>query len=154
MLSTVLVIHDGYPRTVCALVSCFRKEQLPEKLHFRIYLASILAMILISLSILLFYIQSFKTLIDIATTLAFLTAPVLAWLIHRSMHSADVPVTMRPAPGLTRYSVACIWALALFAVFLPGTDFGGTDIVGDRFKYAPACCKRGSVPSPLKPDNE
>ena len=125
MLSTVLVIHDGYPRTVCALVGCFRNEELSEKLHFRIYLAAILAMILISLSILLLFIQSFKTLIDIATTLAFLTAPVLAWLIHRAMHSVDVPATMRPAPGLTRYSVACIWALTLFAVFYLVLILGG-----------------------------
>ena len=82
-------------------------------------------MILISLSILLFFIQSFKTLIDIATTLAFLTAPVLAWLIHRAMHSVEVPAAMRPAPGLTRYSVACIWALTLFAVFYLVLILGG-----------------------------
>ncbi len=120
MLSTVLVIHDGYPRTVCALLDCFRDTALPEKLRVRIYLGAILMMILISLSILLFFIQSFKTLIDIATTLAFLTAPVLAWLIHRSMHSEDVPAAMKPSPGLTRYSVACVWALTLFAVFYLG----------------------------------
>ncbi len=117
MLSTVLVIHDGYPRTVCALVNCFRNEALPEKLRFRIYLATILGMILISLSIIMFFLQSFKTLIDIATTLAFLTAPALAWLIHRAMHSEDVPAKMQPAPGLTRYSVVCVWALTLFAAF-------------------------------------
>ena len=120
MLSTVLVINDGYPRTVCALLGCFRNDELSEKLRFRIYLAAILAMILIALSILLFFIQSFKTLIDIATTLAFLTAPVLAWLIHRAMHSDDVPAASKPAPGLTRYSVACIWALSLFALFYLG----------------------------------
>ena len=117
MLSTVLVIHDGYPRTVCALVECFQDRKMPEKLWFRIYLAAILSMILVALPVILYFIQSFKTLIDIATTLAFLTAPVLAWLIHRAMHSEDVPAAMRPAPGLTRYSVACIWALTLFAVF-------------------------------------
>ena len=117
MLSTVLVIHDGYPRTVCALAECFQNKKIEEKLWFRIYLAAILAMILVSLPIILYFIQSFKTLIDIATTLAFLTAPVLAWLIHRAMHSEDVPAAMKPAPGLTRYSVACIWALTLFAVF-------------------------------------
>ena len=117
MLSTVLVIHDGYPRTVCALVDCFQDRKMPEKLWFRIYLAAILSMILVALPVILYFIQSFKTLIDIATTLAFLTAPVLAWLIHRAMHSEDVPADMRPGPGLTRYSVACIWALTLFAVF-------------------------------------
>ncbi len=117
MLSTVLVIHDGYPRTVCALVDCFRDRKLEGRQWFRIYLAAILAMVLVSLPVILYFIQSFKTLIDIATTLAFLTAPVLAWLIHRAMHSEDVPAAMKPGPGLTRYSVACIWALTLFAVF-------------------------------------
>ena len=125
MLSTVLVIHDGYPRTVCALVECFRKEKIAEKQWFRIYLAAILAMILVSVPVIMYFIQSFKTLIDIATTLAFLTAPVLAWLIHRSMHSADVPEAMKPAPGLTRYSVACIWALTLFAIFYLGLIIWG-----------------------------
>ena len=120
MLSTVLVLHDGYPRNVCALVSCFRERELSEQQHFSIYLATILAMCLISMSILLFFIQSFKTLIDIATTLAFLTAPVLAWLIHRAMHSNDVPDAARPTPGLSRYSAACVWALTLFAVFYLG----------------------------------
>ena len=120
MLSTVLVIHDGYPRTVTALVECFRDQAISEKLQFRIYVASILTMILISMSIVLFFVQSFKTLIDIATTLAFITAPVLAWLIHRSMHSADVPDALKPSPGLTRYSVVCLWALTLFAIFYAG----------------------------------
>ncbi|MCY4364424.1 MAG: divalent metal cation transporter [Gammaproteobacteria bacterium] len=125
MLSTVLVIHDGYPRTVCALVDCFRKEKLPEKQWFRIYFAAILAMVLVSLPVIMYFTRSFKTLIDIATTLAFLTAPVLAWLIHRAMHSEDVPAAMKPGPGLTRYSVACIWALALFAVFYLVLIIGG-----------------------------
>ena len=125
MLSTVLVIHDGYPRTVCALVDCFRKEKLSEKQWFRIYFAAILAMVLVSLPVIMYFTRSFKTLIDIATTLAFLTAPVLAWLIHRAMHSEDVPAAMKPEPGLTRYSVACIWALALFAVFYLVLIIGG-----------------------------
>ena len=86
----------------------------------------------------LFFIRSFKTLIDIATTLAFLTAPVLAWLIHRSMHSNDVPAAMKPGPGLTRYSVACVWALTLFFSILPGLEYRGTDL----------------NLSPLRPDNE
>ena len=120
MLSTVLVLHDGYPRNVCALVECFRERKLSQQQHFRIYLATILIMVLISLSILMFFIQSFKTLIDIASTLAFLTAPVLAWLIHRAMHSDDVPAAAKPAPALSRYSAACVWALTLFAIFYSG----------------------------------
>ena len=117
MLSTVLVIHDGYPRTVCALADCFRDTAMSEQQRFRVYAASILAMILIAMVIMVYFIHSFKVLIDIATTMAFLSAPVLAWLIHRSMHSEDVPPAARPSPGLTRYSVACLWALVLFAVF-------------------------------------
>ena len=117
MLSTALVIHDGYPRTVTALFTCLREQPTPEKLQSKIYTGAAISMILVSLSIVLFFIQSFKTLIDIVTTLAFITAPVLAWLIHRAMHSEDVPAAAKPAPALTRYSMVCIWALALFAIF-------------------------------------
>lgn len=125
MLSTVLVIHDGYPRTVCALAECFQEKNVSEKQWFRIYLGAILAMVLVALPIILYFVQSFKTLIDIATTLGFVTAPVLAWLIHRSMHSEDVPAAMKPAPGLTRYSLACIWALTVFAGFYLVLIIGG-----------------------------
>jgi len=55
-------------------------------------------------------------LIAIATTISFLTSPMLAWLIHRAMMSEDIPAEQRIGRGLERYSKACIWVLTLFAL--------------------------------------
>lgn len=120
MLSTVIVVHDGFPRAFAALLACYRPQLGAETAQFRIYAGFVVAMGLGAIAILLFFIGSFKTLIDFATTLAFVAAPVFAWLIHRAMHAPAVPARAKPSAGLTRYSLACLWALSLFAVFYLG----------------------------------
>ena len=65
----------------------------------------------------IFFSNSFRTLIAVATTISFITAPVVAWLIHKAMNSAEVPMQLRPAPGLRRYSLVCIYLLAGFALY-------------------------------------
>ena len=56
------------------------------------------------------------SLIGIATTISFLTAPVLAWLVHRAMVSDDIPEGQRIGRGLKLYSLLCIGLLTLFAL--------------------------------------
>jgi hypothetical protein len=66
--------------------------------------------------IVMFFLRSFKVLIDIATTLSFITTPVLAFLIHRSIMSADVPAESKPGRAFWGFSVFCIAVLTAFAV--------------------------------------
>jgi multisubunit Na+/H+ antiporter MnhG subunit len=66
--------------------------------------------------VLLFLMRSFAVLIAVATTISFLTTPLMAWLIHRAMMSTDIPAGQRIGRNLERYSTACIWLLALFAL--------------------------------------
>ncbi len=81
-----------------------------------LYVVSIVAFCAGAVTILMFFLRSFKTLIDIATTLSFLTTPVLAFLIHRSIMSADVPAEARPGRAFWGFSVFCIGVLTTFAV--------------------------------------
>jgi Mn2+/Fe2+ NRAMP family transporter len=121
MLSTVLTLLDGYPRSVAILIQRFQCAEDPSikddaKTMKPAYLASMIVLISGALAIQLFFSNSFRTLIAVATTISFITAPVVAWLIHKAMHSAEVPVAERPAPGLRLYSLTCIYLLAGFAL--------------------------------------
>ncbi len=121
MYSTVIAAIDGFSRITASIISCF---QGPEKPHQPrgldpwnvLYVVSIVMFCVGAVMITLFFLRSFKTLIDIATTLSFLTTPVLAFLIHRSIMSADVPAEAKPGRAFWGYSVFCIGVLTAFAV--------------------------------------
>lgn len=121
MLSTVLTVLDGYPRSVVVLVSRFRRAEKPEELAFEqsdfaMFAGAVLLIDIGAMCVLVFLMHSFATLIAIATTISFLTAPLMAWLVHRAMVSTDVPPADRIGKGLERYSLVCITVLGLFAL--------------------------------------
>jgi len=55
--------------------------------------------------------------VDIATTLSFLTAPVLAVLNHRAVLSREVPAHCRHGPSLVAASWISILSLGAFALY-------------------------------------
>ncbi|MCC7508184.1 MAG: divalent metal cation transporter [Planctomycetes bacterium] len=128
MFSTVLVVTDSFPRVLSILVKRFQEPEQPESspvLPKRIYwiamgVISTLALLILAVALgekpLGGGIQ-LTLLIDIATTLSFLSAPVLGVLIHRAMFSRDVPDAMRPGTFLRRASVFSIGFSALFASY-------------------------------------
>ncbi|MBT7952026.1 MAG: divalent metal cation transporter, partial [Gammaproteobacteria bacterium] len=122
MLSTVLTLLDGYPRAIAILFLRFQYAEDPDikdddKAMKPAYLTSMVVLITGALIIQFFFSNSFRTLIAVATTISFITAPIVAWLIHKAMNSAEVPMQQRPGPGLRLYSLICIYLLAGFALF-------------------------------------
>ena len=62
---------------------------------------------------------SLKGLVDVATVLSFLTAPVLAWLNHRAILGAEVPAVHRPRGAMVIYSwTGIVFSLAFALWFL------------------------------------
>ena len=53
---------------------------------------------------------------DVATALAFITAPILAVLNHRAVFAEDIPSEKRPSERMRKYSLVCIALLGLFAL--------------------------------------
>ncbi len=122
MLSTVLAVLDGYPRSIAILLLRFKSAEDPvnkddEQSIQPVYLSSMIVLIAGALILQLFFIASFTALIALATAISFMTAPILAWLIHRAMTSPQIPVELRPGPGLQAYSLFCICLLAGFALY-------------------------------------
>ena len=66
--------------------------------------------------IIAFFMSGMRTLVDVATVLAFLTAPLVAILNFKVMRAPHVPVHQRPGRVLTVWSWAGILFLAGFGV--------------------------------------
>lgn len=121
MFSTIIAALDGFSRIFTTMVLLFQgteKSDLSSKIHSRnvYYIGSMLIISSGALAILMFLMTSFKTLIDMATTISFLTMPVLAFLIHRAIMGPSVPADAKPGRGMWTYSVFCITTMIIFAV--------------------------------------
>lgn len=126
MLSTTVAVMDGFPRVVAALVAqfggaspnvSFEDDRVGVEGDRRIYRLAFAGLSLGTLAILFFGMSSFKALVDLATTLSFLTAPVLSWFNHRAVFGPEVPVAARPGVGMWWWSGVAILLQAAFAIW-------------------------------------
>lgn len=123
MFSTVLTVVDGFPRAIAVLVARFRGPEsaahfeLDEPPQRRSYWVALVVLGGGALVVIAVMMKSFKTLVDVATTLSFLTAPVLSVLNHRAVLAPEVPVEARPRRWLVTASLAGIVMQALFAAY-------------------------------------
>ncbi|MCA9609893.1 MAG: divalent metal cation transporter [Myxococcales bacterium] len=120
MFSTTLTVVDGFPRALSVLVDRFRGEEAPDEEgrsdRTPAYWVSLVVLALGSLGILAFFLASMKALIDLATTLSFLSAPVLSFLNHRAVTSDAMPAAARPRRWLVVSSWVAIGLQAAFAI--------------------------------------
>lgn len=123
MFSTTLTVVDGFPRAVSVLVARLRGPELAdgwkaeESANQRTYWIGLVVIGVGSVVVLFAMLKSLKAMVDLATTLSFLTAPLLAWLNHRAAHSAEVPQSLRPSGALTAMSWSGIAFLGSFAAY-------------------------------------
>jgi Mn2+/Fe2+ NRAMP family transporter len=124
MFSTVLAGLDGYPRAAVSIFRTYKRrdsenEQSAAAVDRQTYALTVLVLALGSLFILYFLVSSLQVVVDVAATIMFLFAPVVAWLNHRVMKSSLIPADSRPARGLFALSLAgIIWLAAFSAYFL------------------------------------
>ena len=105
MFSTTLTLFDAYPRSLHA---CFElmKNKTPsqESSHFSlkdkfIWLGSFGAL---ALFVIFALVGQLKTLVDLATTVAFLAAPFFAFLNYKLVFNSDFPEAHKPGPMFKR----------------------------------------------------
>lgn len=131
MFSTTLTVVDGFPRALATLIARFRGEERPERMKAseagagfeldepkqrRAYWALVAVLFVGAMLVLVLLLRSLKTLVDVATTLSFMTAPVLAVLNHRAILAPEVPPAYRPRPWLVVMSWLGIVFLGGFAL--------------------------------------
>lgn len=110
MASTALTVFDAYPRT---LAGCFRlivndKEDKSSKLYW----ISGITMALFSVGIIFFFTSGLKTLLDFATIVSFLAAPVFAIINYKVVTSDFFAKEYHPKAWLKLLS----WAGMIFLV--------------------------------------
>lgn len=126
MLSTTLAVSDGFPRALAGAVARWGGAEAGETEGSRaVYLASLALLMLGGLAIIAFFAADLKALVDFATTVSFVVAPVLAWLNFRAVTGEEVPPAHRPAPWLWWAHVVCVALLTAFSLAYGVWRFGG-----------------------------
>ena len=123
MFSTTLAVADAYPRVMTAILRIARNSPAPAATgsnqafaatrdRDRVYLG--LLLLIMGGAWLIIYAAGprFTQMIDFATILSFLAAPILAWMNLRVVTDSHMPEEARPGPLLTAFS----WLSLAFAI--------------------------------------
>jgi len=136
MLSTSVTVIDAFPRVIAALIVQLRLAFAPQAAASaaavplegdrHVYRISFAILCAGALAILFWGMSSFTALVDLATTLSFLTAPMLAFFNHRAVHAPEVPRDQQPGAAMTAFSWVSIALQAAFALYFLWFKFGPT----------------------------
>ena len=94
MLSTMLTVFDAYPRTLAGSLEVLNRDL--KNLNKTIFWISALIMAVLSIIIIQFFTSGLKTLLDFATILSFLAAPVFAFINYKVITSNFMPIEHKP----------------------------------------------------------
>jgi Mn2+/Fe2+ NRAMP family transporter len=122
MLSTLLTVLDGYPRTL--MVGTRLAWPRVEKLGRAPYWLYMGAMMAGALLIFVFITSIMRPLVDVTTTVAFLSAPLFAWLNFRVISTDAMPADAAPPAWLRVLSWAGLIFLTCFSALFLVMHFG------------------------------
>ena len=114
MFSTTITVMDGYARTLAAGTGLLFRPS--SRVDGRMTTLFMVLLVVLAVAIIAFFMGGMRTLVDVATVLAFLTAPLVAVLNFRVVRAQHVAAEHRPGPWLTAYSWAGIAFLVGFGV--------------------------------------
>ncbi len=128
MFSTTFTIVDAFPRVIDRGLTLMRvddPELTRDRPAGRIYWVAFLILGAGLLLLLEFFQGPLTTMVDVATGLAFLTGPILAYLNLRAVTSPDMPEEARPGRAMRIFSWVGILllgaiALAFIVAQIPG----------------------------------
>ncbi|SDS23236.1 NRAMP family divalent metal transporter [Christiangramia echinicola] len=113
MLSTTLAVTDAIPRVISEIFAEEKPQWIKEQ-KWKNYRLNVFIIPILSLLILYFFTASFTVLIDFATALSFLSAPVLAWFNYKLVTSDQMKIEDRPDKKYRIFSIICLGVLILF----------------------------------------
>lgn len=119
MFSTTLTVLDGFPRALSALWARWNTDEPLDRSDEdrRAYWICLALLVCGACVVLAKFLTSLKGMVQVATTLSFLTSPVLAIFNHRAMTSSDVPEEHRPSAALQLWSILGVVFLVGFALY-------------------------------------
>ena len=122
MLSTLLTVIDAYPRVLSA--GCGLAWPVTKRLGKTPYWTMMLVMMAGALLIFNYFTSRMRTLVDFATTLAFVSAPLFAYLNYRVMSASGLPDEAAPPKWLRVLSWGGLVFLTAFSLLFIVVRFG------------------------------
>ncbi len=111
MFSTTITVLDGYGRAMERIVKLLTGRMYKWNYTFWIILVSMGAFLVISR-----FLNNLKSLVDLATVLSFVIAPLAAYLNYKVIFSPEVPVDLRPPLWLKLLAAAGLVFLMVFTL--------------------------------------
>lgn len=130
MFSTTLTCLDAYPRvmkpTTTILLPFFAKYTSERNFLYWAWIVLVMAGALILLR---YFATSMSSMVDVATTLSFITAPILAYLNYKVITSKLMPAYAQPNKFLKIWAITGIIFLTAFTIFYIVWISGLIDII-------------------------
>ncbi len=121
MFSTSLTCLDAFPRVISPSIKILFPSGFSEGRQHMIYNVSLFVLLLGTVIIITFFAENMKGLVDLATTISFMTAPFIAWLNYKAVTLKDFPDSHKPGKGMKLLSAAGLFfllGLGFYFVFL------------------------------------
>lgn len=116
MFSTLLTCLDAFPRTLRKSVKLLSNTLSHRSHHRNLYWFWIVLTSTGTSVLLLFFSADMRSMVDVATTLSFVIAPVFAVLNYKAINSSDVPMAARQGKWLKRANALAVVLLVLFSI--------------------------------------
>ncbi|MEA3288396.1 MAG: Nramp family divalent metal transporter [Candidatus Marinimicrobia bacterium] len=117
MFSTTLTVADAFPRVLTRSTELIFPEKYAGQNNSHLYWIWMAVVLGGGLAIIGLFIQGMTFLVDLATTISFLTAPVLAYINYRAVTGNWMPEGTKPGPKLMILNWISLLFLTGFAVF-------------------------------------
>ncbi|MEM6268974.1 MAG: divalent metal cation transporter, partial [Bacteroidota bacterium] len=128
MFSTTLTCLDAFPRVLQRTTEMYLPPSPRRERTHLLYWIWISIVGIGTTYILAQFLSSLLDLVDVATTLSFVTAPLLALFNFLAVTGKDMPETARPGPRLRLLAYLGLGFLFLFALYFLAARFG---LLGD-----------------------
>ncbi|GAA4643074.1 divalent metal cation transporter [Pontixanthobacter gangjinensis] len=112
MLSTMFVAFDAYGKSFTSAYEEISGVRDPVRLR-RAYVTIIMSIGISALSVLIFFLSDFGQFIDLATSLAFLSAPIIGVLNHLVVTRCAMPDAARPNRAIRIQSLIAIGVMSV-----------------------------------------
>lgn len=117
MFSTLLTCLDAIPRTLRQASKLIVNQLKDRKFHNNIYWFWLIFTAIGTSVILLFYLRDMRAMVDLATTISFVLAPILAVLNYKAIHGSEVDSEAKPTRWMKIYSQVSIALLFIFSTW-------------------------------------
>ena len=117
MFSTTLTVLDAYPRVLNPVVDALSRKVLEEKTKARLNYLWMLLLVVGAVVLIARFAGQMKLLVDVATSLSFITAPIRGYLNLKAMQGKNVKNEYRPSTGMLVLSWIGLVILSGFALY-------------------------------------